>query len=671
MNIQTLMTRDATDGIASKAVQRLAELAKKPQRREAEVGAVDVEARTVELSFSSEVEYERWFGIEVLGHAPGEVRLGRLQDKAAVLWNHNWDDQRGVVESARIDSDAMGRAVVRFSKSEDGEQLLQDIADGIVTKVSVGYMVHGLKLVEEREYTDVYRVTDWEPFEISMVSVPADNTVGVGRALENPPEEQPKKTTDDATSINNSAATRSITVKDKPHMKYRFFTDAQGNKCRVAINDAGEDIGQVEITERAVDMRAAGAEAERARSSAIMAMGERFATSVPNARELAEQHVREGRSEADMQQALLEAFNKRAAQPLNDQNRSSEVGMSQEDINRYSFLRAARALAAPNDRRAQEEAAFELECSREAERALGKTAQGILIPADVLGARQFNAGGIPGAGQGGSHLVPHQVLTGSWIDMLRNRTVMMQLATVMGGLVGTADIPKKTARAQAYWLGEGQDATETSMDFGQITLTPKTLAAYIDITRKLMNQSSPDAEGLVRRDLVDAVALEIDRAAIYGTGTNFQPRGLKNYNGMNAVAFGSQGGAAQAPSYKELVQMETEIAADNADVSGMAYLGHTRFRGYAKTALKFASAGSATIWEQGGTVNGYRTEITNQVNQADLFFGNFADFIIAMWGGLDMTVDPYSLSKSGSTRIVVFQDVDFAVRRLESFCYGA
>lgn len=166
---------------------RLAEVAKKPQQRDAAVSAIDLEARTVEIAFSSDTEsVERWFGIEVLGHAPGEVRMGRLQNNGPVLWMHDQTDQRGVIESARIDADAKGRAVIRLSKSAAGDQLFQDIADGITTHVSVGYNVFGMRLVEERDGIDVYRVTDWEPYEISLVSVPADTTVGVGRSLTEP-----------------------------------------------------------------------------------------------------------------------------------------------------------------------------------------------------------------------------------------------------------------------------------------------------------------------------------------------------------------------------------------------------------------------------------------------------------------------------------------------------
>jgi HK97 family phage major capsid protein/HK97 family phage prohead protease len=627
------------DPEGAKVVQRLADLAKKPQQREASVGAVDVEARTVELSFSSDAEYRRYWGIEVLGHQAGEVRMGRLTDKAAVLWNHNWDDQRGVVESARIDADGKGRAVIRLSKSEAGEQLLQDIADGIITKVSVGYMIHGLKLAEERDDVDVYRVTDWEPFEISLVSVPADNSVGVGRAMENPPEEQPAEPAETNTVIRNEPPEQ-VTIRTIDNMSDTATATPANNQAE----------------------RQAGADAERNRANAILDLAERYAGSITNARELASQHVKENKSVDDFQRTLLAAFDQRTAAPLSEQGRDAELGMDQKELRRYSFMNVARALANPQDAAAQRAAAFELECSVEAQKKLGRTAQGILVPPDVL-ARAAMSTTQSGAG---ATMVETDVMRGSFIDLLRNKCVMMGLATNLGGLVGNIDIPKKNSDGQAYWIGEGQDAQETGFTLGQISMSPKTIAAFTDITRRLMLQTSGDAEAMVRFDLLNAMAQGIDKAALYGTGGDFQPKGLKLQSGINAVAFAQ----SNKPTYAELVQMETEVAADNADIGSLAYLSHARFRGYCKTALKFASAGSATIWEPGNTVNGYRTEITNQVTGNDVFYGNFADFVIAMWAGLDLTVDKAALAKSGGTRLIAFQDVDMGLRRVESICIG-
>lgn len=245
----------------------------------------------------------------------------------------------------------------------------------------------------------------------------------------------------------------------------------------------------------------------------------------------------------------------------------------------------------------------------------------------------------------------------SFVDILRNRATIMQLGTVMGGLVSNIDIPKQVAAAQGYWQGEDADATESNLELGQIHLSPKTVAAFSEITRKLLVQSSLD---------VEALALTIDKAGYYGSGTASQPLGIANQTGINAVAF-----AGTQPTFAELVEMETQIALDNADVSSMAYVGNAAFVGHAKTTLKFPGVnGSNTIWEQGGTVNGYRTERTNQITTGDVFMGNFADLLVAMWGGLELLVDPYSNSKKDRLRVVVFQDVDFALRRTQSFCLG-
>jgi HK97 family phage major capsid protein/HK97 family phage prohead protease len=664
MNRLNISTRDATGLDSSKVMTRLAEMRKHPLRRESTVlkESIDMAERTVQLSFSSEIEFKRWYGIEVLDHSPGAVRMGRLTDAAALLWNHNQDDQRGVVQSASIGTDNRGHAVVRFSRSPAGEQLLQDIADGIVTKVSVGYLVHAAKLQEERGDIDVYRVTDWEPFEISMVSVPADTSVGVGRSLENPQEEQRAKPSEDSASVTDSAATRAH-KKDIEPMKYRHYRDAQGNLCRVAVNDAGEDSGQVEVIERAGAERAAGADAERARVRAITELGKTYGKP-----ELAMEHIAEGKTPEDFQRALLADFQtQRSNKPLEEQQRDANIGMTQGEVRQFSIMRAIRAMVDPTDTAARKAAAFEFECSRAAAEAYGKNPKGIIIPNDVLSSRGFSIGSGNGGSATGSSLVGTTHLAGSFIDLLRKRAWVMRRARTLAGLVGNVDIPRQNATGAAYWVGEGGAPTQGTPGVDQIVFSPKTVGAYTDITRRLMMQGTPDAEALVRDDLLKIIALEIDRVAIYGSGSSNQPLGLKNVSGINAVDFATAG----QPTFAELVQMETEIALDNADVDSMSYAFNAAIRGYAKTKVKFASAGSATIWEPGNTVNGYATDVSNQVATGDVFFANWQDMIIAMWGGLELTVDPYSLSTSGGLRLVALQDIDINLRHKESFCYGS
>lgn len=144
--------------------------------------AVDESARTIELAFSSEQPYERWWGVEILDHGKKSIRLDRLKSGGPLLCDHDARDHVGVIESVQISDDRVGRAVVRFGKSARAEEVFQDVKDGIRCNVSVGYVIHKAQLVETKEDTETYRVSDWEPYEVSLVSVPADASVGVGRA---------------------------------------------------------------------------------------------------------------------------------------------------------------------------------------------------------------------------------------------------------------------------------------------------------------------------------------------------------------------------------------------------------------------------------------------------------------------------------------------------------
>lgn len=673
--IGAYMTRD---GGQSKALPDFN--AKGSMHRDMEVDSFDVDKRTVSLAFSSELPVERWFGFEVLDHSPSSIRLDRLRDGAPLLLNHDWDDQIGVIESVTIGDDRRGRAIVRFSRNKDADEIFQDVMDGIRRHVSVGYRILAAKLEEIEGGDDTYRIIDWEPYEISIVSVPADPSVGVGRSLEIPQEDGKQRIGE--TAITESGATAKDSTTEEVRKMEKTLRDGKGNLVRALVDAEGKILEVLEVLEEAgADVRAAqnnAAKAERERTASILQMGTQY-----DCRELAEKAVAAGDTVDAFRAAVLDHINTRGAkkpagQPAQPSQRSgtplsempsADIGLTDQEVRNYSIFRAVRALQ-PNATRADRDAAaFELECSEAAQRQLGKTAQGILIPQDVLNSRAFNAGGAantPTGAQSGQNLVDTTFMGGSFVEMLRNRTTIMRLATTMGGLVGNVDIPRQTGGATAYWLGEGEDSQEGTPTIGQLELSPKTLGAYTDITRRLLMQSSMDAEGIVRRDLVNAMAQAIDYAGYYGSGAGNQPRGIKNYTGINAVDF-----AALWPTYAELVAMESEIAADNADIGQMGYIGNASFRGNCKSTAKFGTGTEATIWEPGNTVNGYQCEISNQIAQGDVFFGNFADMLIGMWGGLDLTVDPYSLSKSGGLRIVVFQDVDFVLRRVESFCWGS
>lgn len=147
---------------------------------------VDMDGRTVELAFSSEAPVERGYGIEILDHSQGAMQMEFINSgRAPLLVDHDPTDVVGVVEQVAMGADRMARARVRFGRSARAQEILQDVADGIRTNVSVGYVVDEWMVQKgDRGKADTYRAVRWTPLEISSVSIPADARVGVGRSFE-------------------------------------------------------------------------------------------------------------------------------------------------------------------------------------------------------------------------------------------------------------------------------------------------------------------------------------------------------------------------------------------------------------------------------------------------------------------------------------------------------
>ena len=160
--------------------------------RETTIDQVDTDSRTVELSFSSETPYGRWFGDEILCHDEECINLERFSNGlGTVLFNHDRDAVVGHIEKVWLE-DNRGKALVRFDTDEQSETIFQKVQSGTLQGVSVGYAIYRYEVLEDEDTKSTngrfngpaYVVTDWEPLEISIVSVPADATVGVGRSAE-------------------------------------------------------------------------------------------------------------------------------------------------------------------------------------------------------------------------------------------------------------------------------------------------------------------------------------------------------------------------------------------------------------------------------------------------------------------------------------------------------
>lgn len=591
--------------------------------------AIDIEARTVEIAFSSETPVERWWGMEILDHGKSAMRSKRIKQGGALLMDHDWRDQVGVIESVRVDADRVGRAVVRFGRSARASEIFQDVQDGIRTNVSVSYRIHKAVLEKSEDGVETYRITDWEPHEISFVSVPADINVGVGRSAE-PEKPDPALPEKIAMSETQTRSTETQTA---------------------APVDTSKFVSQ-------------GAENERKRTSDILAIANADAYKRFDLGELASRAISEGMT--------VDAFRAQAMEKMTSAPKpDSDIGMDEAEKKRYSMVRALHYLANPSDASARRAAAFEIECSEAASAKTGQASRGLLVPTDVL-KRDLNVG----TASAGGHTVATELQAQSFIDMLRNAQVISGLgAQYLTGLVGNIAIPRQTGGATAYWVAESGAPTESDQSFDQVTLAPKTVGAFTDISRKLLLQSSIDVEAFVQRDLATTLALAIQQAAINGSGASNQPRGILATSGIGDVAGGANGAA---PDWQDIVDLETAVSAANADVGTLAYLTNAKVRGKLKTTSK-VSGENGFIWEAGSTpLNGYRAAVTNAVPSnltkgtssgvaSAIIFGNFADLIIGMWGGLDLLVDPYTGGTAGTVRIVTLQDVDIAVRHAVSF----
>jgi HK97 family phage major capsid protein len=580
---------------------------------------VDPETREFELSFASDYPVERYFGVEILDTDARAADVERVELGACpFLWNHDTDKPIGMISSVKF-SGGRGKAKGRFLQNDLAKEKMQDAIDGL-RNISFGYVPNDMVLTKDggRDSQSEYLVKKYEILELSLVSIPADPTVGIGRG----------ETEEYEVRVTKPVSGEGKTMEPKIEPQ------------KIDVNKEREEARNE----------------ERKRVSEITALGKRFGQV-----ELARQLCESGAELASAKEAILEKI---ATKHETVTERNADIGLTEKEVGQFSFLRAIQALANPGNRRMQEAAKFEFEVSAAGAQKRGKEASGIFVPYEVLRGQRDLSKGTPSAG---GYLVATEHKPESFIELLRKKSALSRAGVrVLNGLVGDIAIPKQTGGATAYWVAEAGAPTESQQTFGQVAMSPKTVGAFTDLSRKLAIQSSPDVEMLVKQDLAAVLALAIDLKGLYGTGSNNEPLGIANLgSGLNTENI-----TDNAPTLAQLISMETSIAADDADVEGMKYIVNSVMRGYLKSTVKFSSTDSQTLWEPGGKINGYDAIVSNQLTNGDIFFGNFNDMIMGYWSGLDLNVDTAALATAGGIRVIVLQDVDVAVRHAESFCFG-
>ena len=621
--------------------------------------------RVVRCSISSETPYARYMAdpesgewvkaLEVLGHGPGEIDDTRMRD-GLVIQDDHYGDQIGIMDKPEV-KDGKICGTIRFGHSQKARDIEADALDGIKRNMSVGYIVNEYKRdgVDAATGLPIFRVTNWTPYEASFVNVPADTNIGVGRAEA---DETTSRTA--ARPAAESTNKKGIQIMDKPTTS--GYTAEQKTKIREmasAAHVSGEEVADILTSERSFE-------------------------------EIREELL-------NRREKYLAELAKKPAKPAEEARAVIDESNKAKIRQKYDFAKVLRYYAeVAESKYSSIDIAFEREVSDELAKQTGRAVQGILLPDFVGNRAAANAsdggltlgtpgyaddaatgGGISGIGGAGKNLIETLLLAGQFIDALVATLVLREQlgAEVLTGLVGNISIPKGGS-ISGGWVAEGSNVAKKNPTFGQITATPHTYGAYVDITRKLLLQSSVNVQAKVLEWLLYACAAGIETAAFQGAGTSGAPTGLCTALNSAATAW------SNAPTFDKIVDLVAAVKTANAYKPSMKFVGNSGvWAKLAKTRdYEVLTDGASTpknVGAIGGSVRLLDTATNKVIGRdfveanlmpaAKLLFGDFTQLSVCLWSGTDIIVDPYANDTNGGLRLVALQDSDILIKRPESF----
>lgn len=618
--------------------------------------------RVVRCSISSETPYTRYMAdpesgewvkaLEVLGHKPGEIDDTRMRD-GLVIQDTHYGEQIGIMDKPEV-KDGKIVGTIRFGHSQKARDIEADALDGIKRNMSVGYIMNEYKRdgMDAKTGLPIFRVTNWTPYEASFVNVPADTNIGVGRAEADEPT-----TRTAAKPAAESTNKKGIQIMDKPTTA--GYTAEQKTKIREmasAAHVSGEEVADILTSERSFE-------------------------------EIREELL-------NRREKYLAELAKKPAKPAAEARAVIDEDDKAKIRQKYDFAKVLRYYAeVAESKYSSIDIGFEREVSDELAKQTGRAVQGILLPDFVgnraaanpsdgtltLGTPAYNtdtsAGGITGIGGTGKDTIATMLLSGQFIDALVATLVLREQlgAEVMTGLVGNISIPKGGS-ISGGWVSEGSNVAKKNPTFGQIPATPHTYGAYVDITRKLLLQSSINVQAKVLEWLMYACAAGIETAAFQGTGTSGAPTGL--CTALTGTAW------SNAPTFDKIVDLIAATKTANSYKPSMKFVGNAGvWAKLAKTRdYEVLTDGAETpknVGAIGGSVRLLDTATNkvigrdfveaNLMPNAKLLFGDFTQLAVCLWSGTDIIVDPYANDTNGGLRLVALQDSDILIKRPESF----
>jgi len=611
-------------------------------------------AYRVSLSSEAPIKDWPWAPPNILVHEKASVDLDGVAERGLPLFvNHDaytLTSMVGRIVNIRLDKKRLV-GDLRFSKANPDAAMVREMVDeGTLTDMSLRAEPIKIQRTEGSDgTTESVKWLRWRPIEGSVAGIGADRSIGIGR---NKP---------------TSVSTPAVPAKPKePSMADDTAAAGENADQTAAVTRSAET--RVEVGRQELDKNFA-AEQERRRQQAIR----NLATANSVGDDTVQNWITRGMSLDSVADDILAIHKERGKTTPRS---ISALGLSERESGQYSLCRAILA-ARDNDWR---KAGFELECHRTIADKTDKPQQNncFYVPLEVQrrqssvnyaqlaerhGQSQWIQRDLNTASLGaGGALVQTSVM--GFDELLRNLSFAFRMgATRLTGLRDNVTIPRQSAAATAEWLSsETGAATESQPTFVQLAMTPKTVSAYTELSRKLLMQSSIDVEGLVNADLAAVAALAVDVAVISGTGASGQPLGIDNVTGVGTVSGTSLGLAG-------LLETQTDLAAANVMPMRGGYVTTPAVAALMIAEVLYASTASpawiGNVW--GGTMMGFPAMSTNQVATATMYFGAWENCVVGEWGVLEVDTNPYANFGAGIIGVRAMYSVDVGIRRPAAF----
>ncbi|EEX9145435.1 phage major capsid protein [Escherichia coli] len=634
-----------------------------------------------EIAFSSTQPYQRQFWDEqnqelvvldeILVHTPEAVDLSRLNNNAPLLFNHNFDNHIGVVCNARIDADNVGRALVKFSKHGTlANDIRNKVIEGTMEKISVGYDI--------KEYHIDYAksqliVSKWIPHEISWVTVPADDSVGLNRSLN--------------TITVNLEAKRDMTKEQIEQVKDEEKEVAQVEETPVEENKESE---VEETQERQVEENEENENLEDGKDAEHPESVDDDSSTVREAEE-----IKEEREAAPVEEEKIEEVAERSEEDEEEiREIARELNIDDEELkralaNKEMTPEAFRTKALNNITNAQRNNEQIKDSKMEKTFDLNNVIRS-LVDGEALGANEAEFSAMAAtatmqrgrAARGGSVFVPaaamraaaagntkadltaitdEKLMTESYIEMLMPESVLGRLGvTVYSGLNAPTAIPKMTkSSVDAFgFVDENGAAPESKAEFANVKLSPKTFAGGNPISRQSL-KTVPGIATLITDHINKAVRIKLEQLILSDKENARGPAGL-----VKQLVDGGRVEKKAAFSYKDFLKEIAKLTDAGVPAQAIKFAMSGATAAELESTLKDNGVSGYII--ENGKLAGYEV-VTSGVIPADhIVLGDFSGITIGEWGGLELDMDDTTYRAQSAIVPRIWVDLDYVVTQPEA-----